>query len=204
MALLDRIVDDVAISAADAMFTSMDVGVYTSDVLSIAPDAIALAASYQYNLTDLIVLGDSMFVETSFNTDTVEVSDAVLVTRTVGVNAIDAIGTSDSAVTGFVRWASPSDSVPMTDQASTATSYGRSVTDASEVSDAIHTWMAGDAILQASFEGSADLQAVLVKKKAPAVPVGAPPRVVMLPKPAPVLIEHNVVNPSPARRGEDR
>lgn len=170
------------------------------DVLSIAPDAVALAASYQYNLTDLIVLGDSMFVETAFNTDNVEMSDAVLVTKTIGIVASDAVSTSDVAVTGYVRWASPSDSLVMTDQTVLAAEYKRDLGDTAVVSDVIHTWMAVDAILQATFEGEADLCAVLVKKKAPDVPAGAPPRVVLIPKSPPVRIEHNVVNPNPPRR----
>lgn len=200
MALIDQTIDETAIDTSDAMFVGMDLSILTSDVLSIDPDAIALAASFQYNLNDLIALSDSMFVETTFNTDNVEVSDSVGVTRTVGVVASDSVAATDAAVTGFVRWASPSDSVTIADEFSRQISYSRGISDTAEVSDTVHTWQAVDAILTATLEGEADLQAVLVKKKAADIPAGAPPRVVLLPKPPKTLQEHNVVNPNPPRR----
>jgi hypothetical protein len=136
-------------------------------------------------------------------TDLTSFSDQVHVTRTLGAVISDALSASDSVVPGFVRWTAPLDDIAANDQLVVAFQYNRDLADSLETDDSIHTWMAADRVLQANLRGTADLRAVLVERKAPGIPVGVPPRTVRLPKPAPVFIEHNVVNSNPPRR-EDR
>ncbi len=171
-----------------------------NDSFSVSADAIALAMSYQYSLQDLIVMGDSMFVETSFNTDTVNISDSILISKGFGIAVSDAVAASDVASTGFVRWATLGDSMAAADQVSLQTSYAKALSDLVGTADTIHTWKGTDSILMATLDGSADLRAVLLKKQVAVIPAGMPARAQVLPKTAPVQTEHFVVDPNPPRK----
>lgn len=173
-----------------------------NDTLSLAPDAVALAMAFQYNLHDLVVMGDSMFVETSFNTDTVSISDSLVISKGFGIAVSDSVATSDVVAKGFVRWTTLGDSVVSADQVSLQAQYAKSLTDLAVVGDTIHTWKGTDSVLTATLNGSADLRAVLMTKKAPGIPLGMPARAQVLPKQAPVRTEHFVVNPNPPRNRE--
>lgn len=150
----------------------------------------------------LSISGDAAFVETHFNTDNLGINDSVSVSKGWGVLLADTVSTSDVVSKGFVRWASLLDSVASTDQLKLSAQYAKSMVDAVAVGDTIHTWKGSDSVISATLQGSADLRAVLMKKKTPAIPAGAPPRSVVLPKPASIRIEHNVVNPNPPRNRE--
>jgi len=197
----DSLGNDNDMMVFDGMFANMDYSILSSDTLSIDPDALALAATYQYNLQDLIILQDSLFVETAFNTDTIEVADSVQISRTVGVTPTDSMTLTDLAVTGFVRWITTNDSIQALDQVLNQISYDRSLSDRAVMQDVIHTWQTLDGRLGANLEGSAILSAILIFKEEPARPAGMPAREVKLPKTPPVIIEYNVINPNPPRRG---
>lgn len=158
-----------------------------SDVLSLDTDAIAIAASYQYTLQD-----------------TLAVSDDVDVTMSLLRAGADTVSLTDSVAVGFVRWATINDTVETTDQLSRAINYNRVLSDTSVISDVIHTWsIPDDGVLEAELEGSADLKAVLIKRKAPpAAKAAPPPRTVQIPRPPKVLLEHCVVDPNPPNRRE--
>jgi hypothetical protein len=150
----------------------------------------------------LSISSDAAFVETHFSSDNLNISDAISVSKTCGVLLADAVSASDVVTKGFLRWTSPSDSVAAADQLNLSGVFAKLSADSLAVGDTIHTWKGSDSILIATLEGSADLRAVLEKKKAPAIPVGAPPRTVILPKPPTVPAEHCVVNPNPPRNRE--
>jgi len=151
---------------------------------------------------DVAALLDQLMIETVFNVDPVSIGDHVSTTLTLGVVATDSAALTDVAAVGFVRWANPADSVAFTDVTALALSYAIKASDTMVISDVPHTWkIPGDGILQATLEGEGDLQASLVKRKAPSNQVvNPPPRVVMLPKPPAVRTEHPVVNPNPPNR----
>jgi hypothetical protein len=128
-----------------------------------------------------------------------EVSDQVLVTRTLGAVLSDQMSANDFAVPGFVRWAEPLDTVSAGDQLVLSSQYNRLLSDVLGTDDTIHTWLGSDRVLQATLGGTSDLRAVTVEKKDPGLPVEPPPRSIQLPRPIPVLIEHSVVNPNPPR-----
>jgi hypothetical protein len=133
--------------------------------------------------------------------DAIGTAYEVSVTRVTGAVVVETLSISDVASPGFVRWKTFSDSASAGDQLAIDSQYNRDLSDTLSTADTIHTWMAQDRVLQAALGGTADLQAVLVEKQPPAVPVIAPPRVA--PKPVPVFIEHNVVIPNPPRPWED-
>ncbi len=145
---------------------------------------------------------ESVLVEKNFSTDNLSINDGVLVSKAWGVLLADAVTTTDVISKGFVRWVTLLDAPTVTDQLNLAAQYTKLNTDALVVGDTVHTWKASDSVLMATLEGSSDLQAVLVKKKAPGIPAGIPPRVVLLPKQATAQIEHFVVNPNPPRNRE--
>lgn len=153
-------------------------------------------------LADTLSITISAFVETHFSTDNMGINDAVLVSKAWGVTLSDTVATSDVVAKGFVLWSTLLDSVSATDQLKLSAQYSRVNADAATVGDTIHKWQATDSILDATLEGTSDLRAVLMKKKAPAIPVGMPPRAKVIPKTAPVRVEHNVVNPNPSRNRE--
>lgn len=150
----------------------------------------------------LSISSDAAFVETHFSSDNLNISDVILVSKSWGILLADTVSTSDVVAKGFLRWTSPSDSVMAVDQLNLSGVFAKLNADTLAVGDTIHTWKASDSTLIATLEGSADLRAVLEKKRALAIPVGAPPRTVMLPKPPTVPAEHCIVNPNPPRNRE--
>lgn len=159
-------------------------------------------ATIDASASDTITLTELFFVETSFNYDGISMADSVVASLTLGVVAQDSVSTTDVVTPGFVRWATLSDSVAITDAFSRQINYSLTVSDTISTSDVIHPWsIPNDQKLSATFQGDADLQAVLLKKDlTPPVAVTPPPRTVTLPRPPKVLIEHNVVNPNPPNR----
>jgi hypothetical protein len=146
---------------------------------------------------------ESVLVEKNFSTDNIGILDSVLVSKAWGVVLADTVSTSDSISKGFVRWATLLDSLDVTEQLKLSAQYSKVSADALTVGDTIHTWKGSDSILTATLGGTADLLAVLMKKKAAAIPAAIPPRTsTALPRQAPVRIEHNVVIPNPPRNRE--
>lgn len=165
-------------------------------------DTPLLTVAFGRSGSDAISIVQSLTIETTFNTDPVTVFDSVLASVTVGVSASDSVALSDVVATGFVRWANPQDTIALTESLVLGASYNRTFADAAVVGDVAHTWMLpDDSELSVDFEGDGDLKAALLKKKPVSMNVvNPPPRVVLLPRPPKVFIEHNVVNPNPPNR----
>ena len=218
--VLDETADDVESDDGSVAYNRQG-----NDVASVDFDALAIAASYQYSFLDSIGLSDTavsdldksrtandtlvlteqLLIETTFNTDPVNVSDQCLVSMTIGIDlATNSIAVSDAAATGFIYGPFLSDILALTDQESHALTYAIVKSDTLVMTDVPHTWLLpDDTDIEVDFEGDGDLRAVLIKAKpASNIVNAAPPRVVLLPRPPKVLIEHNVVDPTPPNREE--
>ena len=165
-------------------------------------DSLLIAAAKVVNFMDTVAITEQLLVETTFNVDAIDISDQALAHKTIGVVVADSAAMSDVATPGFVLWRTLSDSVLSTDDFEREIDYNRVLGDTIGTTDVPHTWMAEDAILEAELQGTADLRAVMMTKKAPGMPAGMPPRKIQLPKPPTVRDEHVVVDPNPTRRGE--
>jgi len=218
-----QLADDNA-DFTDTMGSEMFFDAVLDDVISLDPDATAIAMSYQYSIDEVIVLTDSTFVsletgasvqdtisvtdqvtvETSFNTDAITVFDQLLVAMTYGVAASDSVAVTDAVARGFDLIGVAQDTIALTDGLFTNLDYTLNLSDTLSLTDVIHTWAEpADGVLQVDFEGDGELNAVLVKRKPPpAVVSAAPPRVTLLPRPPKEFSTHNVVNPNPPNRGE--
>ncbi len=136
--------------------------------------------------------------------ETLAFEDSLAVTTIFGVTASDAAAVTDSVNGGFDRLVSLQESLVVADTLSRSVAYARDLSDGPVIDDVIHTWsVPSDGVLQVNFEGIANLDAVLVKRKAlPANLPGVPPKTVALPQPPKEILTHNVVNPNPPQRGD--
>lgn len=201
---LDLQLADDASDLTDVMGAEMYFDSVLDDVISLDPDAIAIAASYQYNIDDTISITDQLTIESAFNTDAITVSDALLVSMVYGVVASDSLAVSDFSAAGFDILRVLSDVAVLTDTVALDAFYSPTVSDTLAITDLIHTWsIPDDGVLQIDLEGDGELNAVLMKRKPPpAVVAAAPPRVTLLTRPPKEITTHNVVNPNPPNREE--
>lgn len=154
-------------------------------------------------ISDVSAVSDQLLIETAFNSDPIDATDSVVVSRTLGVVASDSVATSDTIQRGFVLWANLFDNLFVPDQVVLNAQYNLTFSDTVTTTDLSHTWQTANGKLTATLEGDSDLNAVLMKRNTAApVPQTRPPRVTNLPKPPPILTHHVTVDPSPPRRGQ--